>query len=121
MIPSDRRKALWNIALLVLAAIFAWTVRYLGDAAADSERWNKLIFPDLGPFTGLAPLFIIGILPGLPFVFVAWRLLRTARSFRARYRIGIGCLVIVLGIVSFKDIAWMLFFVASVIHNGGKL
>jgi len=117
---SDRRKAFWNISLLVLAAIFAWAVRSLEEVAAASDKWNKLVFPNLGPLSDPAFLFISGILPGVPFAFVAWRSLRTARPFGAPYRIGIGCLVVVLGIVSFRDIAWLLWFMVTVIHGGGR-
>lgn len=120
IISSDRRKALWNIALLVLTAIFAWAVRSMEEVAASSDRWNKLIFPNLGTFSTPGFVFITGILPGLPFAFVAWRSLRTARSLRAPYRIGIACLIVVLGIVSFRDIAWTLWFGLTVLQSGGK-
>jgi hypothetical protein len=121
MKTSDRKKVALNISLLMLAGIFAWAVRFLEDAAAASDRWNKLIFPDLGPFTGLAPLFITGILPGLPFAFVAWYVWRSSSQVGLLCRVGIGCLVVVLGIVSFKDIAWLLWFAISVMHTGGRL
>ena len=121
MLPSVRRKAIWNISLLVFATILAWAIRSIEDAAAASVRWHRLIFPHLGPFTGLAPLFITGILPGLPFAFVAWHVLRSARPFGLPYRIGIGCLVVILGIVSFRDLAWLFWFAISVTYTGGRL
>jgi hypothetical protein len=119
-LPSDRKKALWNISLLVLAAVFAWVVRSVEEVAASSDRWNKLIFPNLGSLSTPGFVFITGILPGLPFAFVAWRSFRTARSFGAPYRIGIACLIVVLGIVSFRDIAWTLWFGLTVFHSGGE-
>ena len=104
----------------MLAAVFAWVVRSLEDAAAASYTWHKLIFPNLGSLSTPGFVFITGILPGLPFAFIAWRSLRTARSFGAPYRIGLGCLIVVLGIVSFRDIAWLLWFAVTVLHSGGE-
>jgi hypothetical protein len=121
MLQFDRRRTtLWNTSLLVVAAIFAWAVRSLEGLAAASDRWNKLIFPNLGPLSDQAPLFILGVLPGIPFAFVAWRSLRAARAFSTPYRVGIGFLVVVLGLVSFRDLAWMLWFGVSVIYSGGR-
>ena len=118
---SDHSKILRNISLLMFAAILALAINSIEDAAAASTRWHRLIFPHLGPFTGLAPLFITGILPGLPFAFVAWYVWRSSRQVGVLYRVGIGCLVVVLAIVSFKDIAWLLWFAISVMRTGGRL
>jgi hypothetical protein len=119
--PSERRKAVWNILLLIFSAVLARVITSFEDAAAASVKWHRLIFPHLGPFSGLAFVFITGILPGIPFAFVAWRTLGLARSFGASYRIGIGFLVVVLGVMSFEDLAWLLWFGVSVLHTGGRL
>lgn len=121
MPQTDSGRAVWNVVFLASAALFAWELRSLEEVAADSQKWNHVVFPNLGAFSGLASVFILFILPGIPFLVAAWSTLRTAKFHSVSYRVGISVLVFVLAIVSFRDIAWLFWFAVTVLHGGGAL
>lgn len=119
MPTSNRSRGALDIALLAGAAAFAWILLEVEDLAGQSSEWDFLIYPHLGRFSGTANFFINSILPGIPFVFAAWRAIRTARLHGTAYRVAIGALVVVLGVVSFYWVAWLFWFAVAVINRGG--
>lgn len=109
----------FNVFLLFASTAFAWAIHVLENAAAGSPRWNRYVFPDLGPeLSGLAATTILILVPGIPFLFAAAYSVRASRPKALTYRISLSCLILVLGLVTFKDISFMLWMLISILYGG---
>jgi hypothetical protein len=120
MVHAVRKQQFLDLSLLVVATGFAWILHVLEVDAAASRRWNVLVFPPLGPFSEVAALFVNLILPAIPFLFVSVIAIRHARDSSAFYRTILIVSVIVLGILSFWELAWVAWLVLAIISQGGR-
>jgi threonine/homoserine/homoserine lactone efflux protein len=72
------------------------------------------------PLIGIADVVFAYLLPGIPFVVVAHRILRDARRHGRACRAGIVATIVILAIPIFWNIAWLLWFAIAVISRGGE-
>lgn len=105
---STRRRGILDICSLIAAAALSCAVQYLESLAAGSRAWDFVVFPDLGRLSEIAAIVIAYLLPEIPFVVVAHRILRNARIQSGAYRAGVGATIVVLAFPSFWNMAWLL-------------
>jgi len=105
---STHKKGIFDICSLVTAAAFSCAVQYLESLAAGSRAWDFVVFPDLGRLSEIAAIVIAYLLPEIPFVVVAHRILRNARRQSGAYRAGVGATIVVLAVPSFWNMTWLL-------------
>jgi len=117
---STYKRGILDICSLIGAAAVSCAVQYLESLAAGSRAWDFLVFPDLGSLSEIAAIVIAFLLPGIPFLVVARRILRNARRHGRAYRAGIGATIVVLAVPSFWNIVSLLWFMVAVISRGGE-
>jgi hypothetical protein len=115
-----RKRQFLDFTLLFAATGFAGLLQWLQTIAAMSGRWRVLVFPPLGPFRHVGYFFLNFILPGIPFLFVSVIVVRRAKSSSTVYRTILIVSVIALAIFSFWNISWLVWFIITVIPQGGK-